>query len=116
VRDKELGKKWERAAASFLRRHPFCAECQRRGRDVPAFVVDHIVPRGEGGEMWDRANWQPLCNPCHNGLKRDLERLAVQMGDVRLLINWMAKPQTRPGRWAFVAAAVECDDAEGRTS
>lgn len=114
-RDRELTSRWSRAARSYLVKHPFCAECQRReGIDVPAIVVDHIVPRHYGGELWDRSIWQGLCRKCDLGVKRPLERLAVEMGDVLLLINWMAKPQTRPGRWAYVAIAVECDDAERR--
>lgn len=105
-RDAELGYRWSKAAASYLRKNPFCAECRRHGRDVLATHVDHIVPRREGGRMWARDNWQPLCDGCEP-LKRQLERLAVEMGNVQLLVNWMAKPESRPGRYAFVATPIE---------
>jgi 5-methylcytosine-specific restriction enzyme A len=108
-RDAELNSRWSRAAAAYLRHHPLCAECARRGKDEWAKVVDHIVPRSHGGSLWDKANWQSLCAPCHNGWKRDLERLAIQSGDLRLLLDWMVKPDTRPSGYAYVAAPVEDD-------
>ncbi len=36
--------------------------------------MDHIKPhRGDLALFWDRTNWQPLCNPCHNSLKAQVE-------------------------------------------
>lgn len=35
------------------------------GCNRPATVVDHIVPLAEGGEMWDRDNWQAMCAEHH---------------------------------------------------
>lgn len=113
-RDPQLNSRWSKAARGFLDKNPWCAECRRRGVDTPAVLVDHIVPRLYGGELWDRSIWQGLCRTCDLSMKRPLERLAVSMGDVLLLINWMAKPETRPGRWSFVAADIECDDAQGQ--
>jgi 5-methylcytosine-specific restriction protein A len=61
------GAKWRGRRAAFLKRFPLCAECQRQGRLTPATVVDHIRPhRGDTALMWDEANWQPLCKPCHD--------------------------------------------------
>jgi 5-methylcytosine-specific restriction endonuclease McrA len=38
-------------------------------------VVDHITPhRGDKALLWDRFNWQPLCEGCHNGAKQREER------------------------------------------
>jgi len=32
-----------------------------------ATVVDHITPhKGDNDLFWDRANWQSLCESCHN--------------------------------------------------
>ena len=60
-------KRWQRARALFLKRHPLCAECQRQNRITPATVVDHIIPhRGDETLFWDMANWQPLCKACHD--------------------------------------------------
>jgi len=34
---------------------------------VLATVVDHISPhKGDSDLFWDRANWQSLCESCHN--------------------------------------------------
>jgi len=34
---------------------------------VLATVVDHITPhKGDNDLFWDRANWQSLCESCHN--------------------------------------------------
>jgi len=64
-------RRWSAARAGFLRKHPLCAECERRGRVTAATVVDHVVPhRGEKTRFWDRANWQPLCRPCHDAKTR----------------------------------------------
>ena len=60
-------KRWRRARAFFLKRHPLCAECQRQNQLTPATVVDHIIPhRGDKLLFWDEANWQPLCKACHD--------------------------------------------------
>lgn len=107
-RDAELNSRWSRAAAAYLRHHPLCAECARRGRDEWAKLVDHIIPRAHDGSMWDRGNWQGLCVQCH-AAKRDLERLAIQKGDLRLLLDWMVQPHTRPSGYAYVATPVEDD-------
>jgi hypothetical protein len=95
VRDKELNSKWATFARSFLRRHPFCAECGRRGRDVPAQLVNHIIPRRHGGSLWSASNIEPACHHCHNGVIRSLEHLAIEMGDVHLLATWMEKPESK---------------------
>ena len=52
---------WRRARIGFLGKHPTCVVCERL-----ATVVDHIHPVTQGGEFWDRNNWQPMCEPCHN--------------------------------------------------
>lgn len=59
--------RWRRDRESYLRQHPFCADCADLGAVVLAEEVDHIVPhRGDAGLMWDRSNWQGLCKPCHS--------------------------------------------------
>lgn len=68
------GHKWRQARDGWLRKHPLCAMCQRRGQVTPATVVDHIVPhRGDMALFWDRDNWQSLCKPCHDIDKARLE-------------------------------------------
>ncbi|TDD47945.1 HNH endonuclease [Saccharopolyspora elongata] len=47
--------------AEHLRLEPNCRGCGR-----PAEQVDHILPLAKGGAMFDHANAQSLCGPCHN--------------------------------------------------
>jgi len=37
------------------------------------FQVDHITALCNNGDMWDKKNWQVLCDECHkNKTKKDL--------------------------------------------
>ncbi|MEV5540111.1 HNH endonuclease [Saccharopolyspora shandongensis] len=47
--------------AEHLRLEPNCSGCGR-----PAEQVDHILPLAKGGVMFDHANAQRLCVPCHD--------------------------------------------------
>lgn len=59
--------RWDKASRGFRKKHPLCAECLRQWRLSPSEVVDHVVPhRGDWAKFWDSANWQPLCERCHN--------------------------------------------------
>ncbi len=59
--------KWQRVSKAYLRKHPLCVKCYADGKFVTATVVDHIIPhRGDAALMWDEANWQALCKPCHD--------------------------------------------------
>jgi 5-methylcytosine-specific restriction enzyme A len=61
---------WDKARASFLLDNPTCRRCCK-----PANVVDHIqAHKGNPVLFWSKANWQPLCAPCHNGWKQSQER------------------------------------------
>lgn len=74
---------WDRRRARWLREQweacdlttkahlpnmlPPCAECTTQGRITEAKVIDHRIPhRGDQRLFWLEANWQPLCEPCHN--------------------------------------------------
>ncbi|MFX1761475.1 MULTISPECIES: HNH endonuclease [Burkholderiaceae] len=84
--DAELGfyksMAWQQCRAAYLRAHPLCAHCARRGQTVTARVVDHVVPIKDGGARFDWINLQSLCTPCHNRktatetAQRALRRLA----------------------------------------
>ena len=56
---------WRRLRASVLAATPLCRMCESEGRIAVAVLVDHIVPVKVGGQIWDVANLQPLCNACH---------------------------------------------------
>ena len=66
ARERGYTSAWEKARAGFLKSHPTCTRC-----GDPATVVDHITPhRGNKALFWDKANWQPLCTPCHSRHKQ----------------------------------------------
>jgi len=68
------GGKWQREREAFLQKHPLCVFHKQRGEIVAATVVDHKIPhRGDQKLFWDRKNWQSLCKPCHDSVKRELE-------------------------------------------
>ncbi len=69
------GYRWQKARAAFLREHPLCTHCQRRGLVTSATIVDHVTPhRGDEVLFWDVENWQPLCKPCHDSWKQAIEK------------------------------------------
>jgi 5-methylcytosine-specific restriction protein A len=51
---------WRAVRLAVLRDEPLCRTCGEL-----ADQVDHIIPVAEGGAELDRANLQPLCDPCH---------------------------------------------------
>lgn len=68
------GHRWAKAAAAYKRQHPLCVCCKANGRIRMVALVDHVVPhKGDQVLFWDEANWQSLCNDCHNGPKKKLE-------------------------------------------
>lgn len=68
-------RRWKRARALFLAKHPTCRLCAEAGRVSGATVVDHRVPhKGDPQLFWDQSNWQALCTPCHDSTKRKAER------------------------------------------
>ena len=62
------GHRWRRQRAAYLRQHPLCARCLQQGRETPAVVVDHIVPKAQGG-LDHPDNYQSLCRRCDNWKK-----------------------------------------------
>lgn len=65
------GHKWRTEREKYLAGHLYCVMCLQDGRQVPATVVDHIIPhKGDKKLFWRRSNWQALCQSCHNGRKQ----------------------------------------------
>ncbi|MBV2144413.1 HNH endonuclease [Falsochrobactrum sp. TDYN1] len=61
---------WDRERKAFLAVYSSCRRC-----GAPATLVDHIKPhKGNQTLFWNRANWQPLCTPCHSSAKQSEER------------------------------------------
>ena len=60
-------KDWKIIRKTQLMKEPFCRECRRAGRIVPATDVDHIVPhRGDLKLFYSADNLQSLCHTCHS--------------------------------------------------
>lgn len=69
--ERGYGYKWQQARERYLLDHPLCVYCERSGRTVAASVVDHITPhRGDKQLFWQQSNWQALCRPCHDSVKK----------------------------------------------
>lgn len=76
-RGRLYGRRWRRRREAFLARaeNALCRFCAADGKVEPATVVDHVRPhRGDERLFWDEANWQPLCQPCHDRDKQQIER------------------------------------------
>jgi 5-methylcytosine-specific restriction enzyme A len=59
--------RWTKYREIFLRSHPLCLECEKKGIIRNATVVDHIVPhKGDNELFWDGSNHQSLCKRCHD--------------------------------------------------
>lgn len=75
ARDRGYDHQWRKARAEYLALHPHCRECAKSGITRRATVVDHIIRhRRDKNLFWHRANWQPLCKPCHDSVKQRQER------------------------------------------
>lgn len=78
---KLYNRSWEKARRVHLAHNRYCVICRRHGRQTRATVVDHITPhKGDKVLFWDRSNWQSLCQPCHDGFKRSVERRGQARG------------------------------------
>lgn len=62
---RRYGRAWKRIRDSYVKEHPFCEECFKRGVLVPVDEVHHIKPLAEGGTH-DRENLISLCSSCHS--------------------------------------------------
>ncbi|MDO5676520.1 MAG: HNH endonuclease signature motif containing protein [Propionibacteriaceae bacterium] len=63
--------RWAKIAAAHLKRWPDCAHC-----GATAVHTDHIINIANGGALYDDANLQSLCEPCH-AIKTEKERAAA---------------------------------------
>ena len=65
--------RWRDLTISHRKEEPLCRKCKERGIVTAGTLVDHIVPRLEGGDEWDEDNLQTLCDRCHQS-KRQSEK------------------------------------------
>ena len=54
--------RWRAERRRYLAMYPYCDRCGE-----PSAVVDHVIPhKGDEILFWSKANWRPLCKPCHD--------------------------------------------------
>lgn len=71
---------WRNRRKAVLLEEPLCRECVKENRITPATVVDHIIPRANGGADYEWTNLQPLCDEHHNKKTRN-EQLSNKRGN-----------------------------------
>jgi hypothetical protein len=69
----------------YLRLHPLCVECDKRGSVSAATAVDHTVPLWAGGADDYEVNGQSLCNADHTSKTKCEARMRAAGG-------WLATP------------------------
>lgn len=62
-------RRWRKERLRFFQHQPACVVCAKEGKQVPAEVVDHVIPIQDGHDPWDDTNWQGLCK-YHDASKR----------------------------------------------
>lgn len=70
---RRYGRVWKRVRDAYVKEHPFCEECFKKGIMVPVEEVHHIKPLSEGGNH-NKSNLISLCKSCH-------ARIHAQRGD-----------------------------------
>lgn len=68
---KKYGRAWRRIRDQYVKTHPFCEECFKRGILVPVDEVHHIVPVSRGGTN-NPNNLMSLCKSCHNKIHHEM--------------------------------------------
>src|SRR5262245_9515797 len=66
-------RRWNKVSRDHRKHEPLCRMCSANGIVRQADMTDHIIPIREGGDKWNPANHQSLCNHCH-AIKRAQER------------------------------------------
>ena len=64
---KRYGRLWRRIRYEYIKNHPLCEECKRKGKLTPTEEVHHIIPLAKGGTH-DDENLMALCKSCHSSI------------------------------------------------
>ncbi len=68
-------KTWKRLRIAKLSTAPLCEMCLKRGRDVIAEAVDHVVAIAKGGEPFPALEGlMSLCWSCHSSKTANVDR------------------------------------------
>jgi 5-methylcytosine-specific restriction protein A len=80
---------WDKAAAIFKARHPWCRGCAALGQRRTTEVVDHVEPhKGDQIKFWMTSMWQPACRWHHDVIKPRLERMFAD-GEISRSDLWL---------------------------
>jgi 5-methylcytosine-specific restriction enzyme A len=89
ARTRGYNDRWEKAAATFRARHPWCLGCLSLGRRVRAELVDHVEPhKGNPKKFWDTGLWQSSCRWHHDVVKQKLEMMFAH-GECLIADLWL---------------------------
>lgn len=64
------GRAWKRIRDRYVKMHPLCEECMKKGLFVPTEEVHHRTPLSEGGTH-QQDNLIALCKSCHARIHAD---------------------------------------------
>jgi len=72
ARQRGYDTEWQRERDAYLKVN---SACRHNGCGAFATIVHHIQPhKGNRALFWNRGNWLPVCQPCHNGPLQAAER------------------------------------------
>lgn len=88
--ERGYGTSWDKLRPGILRRDcGLCQPCRRRGVIKVGNIVDHIVPKAEGGTD-DESNLQTICHPCH--VAKTAAESVNGKGGVQFEPEWLPAP------------------------
>ena len=62
---KRYSNRWRRIRQLYVKEHPICELCEKKGIIKPVEEVHHIIPLSEGGSHKSN-NLMSLCKSCHS--------------------------------------------------
>jgi len=90
------GVRWQKYSRAFIKKHPLCEICLKRGITTAARCVDHIRPhKGDMKLFWEKSNHQSACIPCNS------RKAAMEEGG----FGYKKKPETSGERILRLAMA-----------
>ena len=64
--------RWRKLRAAIIQANPSCKVCESLEEVKEANVLDHIIPIKQGGAIWSKANFWPMCHQ-HQNRKSGME-------------------------------------------
>ncbi|MDD2259444.1 MAG: HNH endonuclease signature motif containing protein [Bacilli bacterium] len=69
--DKKYGNNWRRVRDLYVKQHPLCEQCLKKGKMIPVEEVHHIKPLSQGGTN-KFSNLMSLCQSCHTKIHYEI--------------------------------------------